>query len=110
MRKASLGLIFGLTCLLAVSRAQADDLATIRARLVDGYTAASAPAQDTGVAAVQKSISDQAANLLTNLQSDGKFSDLARSVGATVMLGGSGSDGGYQVLRWRDRIWAQDLQ
>ena len=41
---------------------------------------------------------------------DGKFSDLARSVGATVMLGGSGSDGGYQVLRWRDRIWAQDLQ
>ncbi len=63
--------------LFAAWTARADDLSTIRGRLVDGYTAASAPAGDPGVAALQNSISDQAANLLTTLQTNGKFPDLA---------------------------------
>jgi general secretion pathway protein K len=39
---------------------------------------------------------------------NGKLSDLSRSVGATVRFGGSGTEGAYQVLRWRDFIWAGD--
>ncbi len=57
--------------------ARADDLSTIRARLVDRYTAASAPAGDPGVASVQKNIESSAKSSLSKLGSNGKFSDLA---------------------------------
>jgi general secretion pathway protein K len=39
---------------------------------------------------------------------DGKLSDLSRSVGATVRFGGSGFETAWQVLRWRDFVWAGD--
>ncbi len=39
---------------------------------------------------------------------NGKFSDLSRSVGATVRFGGSGVEGSYQVLRWWDFMAAVD--
>ena len=62
---------------VVTSPARADDLATLRARVVDSYTAASAPAGDQGVASAQKSITNQATSLLAKLGSNGKFSDLA---------------------------------
>ena len=43
--------------------ARADDLDTIRTRVLDSYTAASAPAGDKGVEAVQKSIVQKAQSL-----------------------------------------------
>ncbi|MCA9599921.1 MAG: hypothetical protein KC776_41740 [Myxococcales bacterium] len=57
--------------------ARADDLDTIRTRVLDSYTAASAPAGDKGVEAVQKSIVQKAQSLLGQLGSNGKFPDLA---------------------------------
>ncbi len=73
--------IIALGCLLgsflAATTARADDLATIRARLVDSYTAASAPAGDPGVASAQKSITNRAQGYLAKLGSNGKFSDLS---------------------------------
>jgi len=63
--------------LSVASPALADDLSTIRARVVDHYTAASAPASDPGVASVQKSITNSANGLLAKLGANGKFSDLA---------------------------------
>ncbi len=75
--RASIAASVCLLCSLAAGTARADDLATIRARLVDSYTAASAPAGDPGVASVQKSITNSAQGDLAKLGSNGKFSDLS---------------------------------
>ncbi len=40
--------------------------------------------------------------------SDGKLSDLTRSVGATVAWGGSSSGESFRVLRWQDQLWVRD--
>jgi Polysaccharide lyase family 8, super-sandwich domain/Polysaccharide lyase family 8, N terminal alpha-helical domain/Polysaccharide lyase family 8, C-terminal beta-sandwich domain len=63
--------------LAAASPARADDLSTIRARVIDHYTAASAPAGDPGVQSLQKNITNSASSSLVKLGSNGKFSDLS---------------------------------
>jgi general secretion pathway protein K len=39
---------------------------------------------------------------------DGGLSDAVRSVAATVSFQGAGTELGYQVLRWSERVWARD--
>ena len=58
------------------STAYADDLATLRGRVVDSYTAASSPAGDPGIVAAQKSITNSAASILKTAAVDGSFPDL----------------------------------
>jgi general secretion pathway protein K len=41
---------------------------------------------------------------------DGKPLDAIRSVGATVRFEGAGDGSAYQVLRWRDHVWAGEAQ
>jgi len=64
------GLSSSLVLLIGSSAARADDLATLRARVVDGYTAASAPAGDPGVTKVQDAITSSATGLLKLLNLD----------------------------------------
>jgi MYXO-CTERM domain-containing protein len=77
MKRPLSGLLAVLAGALIASSARADDLSTLRTRVVDALTGGFAPTSDTGVAAAQKSLVSQATTLLTLLQPNGSFSDLS---------------------------------
>jgi len=58
------------------TEARADDVATIRNRLIDSYTAASAAAGDAEVAAAQATIEATAQATLGTVQANGSFADI----------------------------------
>ena len=62
--------------LLVATRAHAADVDTIRARLIDGYTAASGAAEDADVAAAQAAVTKNAQDILATVQANGSFADL----------------------------------
>ncbi len=61
---------------LLATQAHADDLGTIRGRLIDGYTAASAAAGDADVAAAQAAVAKNAQDILATVQANGSFADV----------------------------------
>lgn len=61
---------------LVAAPARADDLSTIRARLIDGYTAVSAADDDADVAAAQAAVVANAQTILPTIRADGSFADI----------------------------------
>lgn len=61
---------------LVSASAHAADVDTIRARLVDGYTAASGAAGDADVAAARAKVAENAQDILAMVQPNGSFTDV----------------------------------
>lgn len=68
---AACGLAFSVA-----TRVHAADVDTIRARLIDGYTAASGAAGDADVAAAQAAVAKNAQDILPTIQANGSFADI----------------------------------
>jgi hypothetical protein len=60
----------------AAQSARADDISTLRGRVIDSYTGPSADAGSAGIASAQKSITNSANSILKTLAADGSFPDL----------------------------------